>query len=194
MNAKFRSYFYRVFQSKLVFTYSKSTMDNTRKMCRICWKLKIKYSERRHWCRSGVVTVNFEKISHCSTTSIVDFKQINLAMATVCFWLAKTYILNIFLVMLQIKSLASYQKNPIKHFDAIVFVKYEICLHIGLIFTFVNLSSSNIIPVAAPKLLCNCNFTQQLYYLSKVCMFWLNNFNIRIFIFCACVNLWGDSL
>ena len=131
MNAKFRSYFYRVFQSKLVFTHSKSTMANTRKMCRICWKLKIKYSERRHWCRSGVVTVNFEKISHCSTTSIVDFKQINLAMATVCFWLAKTYILNIFLVMLQIKSLASYQKNPIKHFDAIVFVKYEICLHIG---------------------------------------------------------------
>ena len=52
-------------------------------------------------------------------------------MATVCFWLAKTYILNIFLVMLQIKSLASYQKNPIKHFDAIVFAKYEICLHIG---------------------------------------------------------------
>ena len=33
---------------------------NTIKKCEICSKLTIKTPERRHWCRSGVLIVNFE--------------------------------------------------------------------------------------------------------------------------------------
>ena len=37
---------------------------NTRTRCEICSKLTIKTPERRQWCRSGVVIVNFEHISN----------------------------------------------------------------------------------------------------------------------------------
>ena len=38
---------------------------STRKRCEICSKLTmIKTPERRQWCRSGVLIVNFEYISH----------------------------------------------------------------------------------------------------------------------------------
>ena len=36
---------------------------NNTKRCDICSKLTIKTSERRQWCRSEVVTVNFEHVS-----------------------------------------------------------------------------------------------------------------------------------
>ena len=37
---------------------------NTRTRCKTCLKLTIKTPERRQWCRSGVIIVNFEHISH----------------------------------------------------------------------------------------------------------------------------------
>ena len=37
---------------------------NTRTRCEICSKLTIKAPEPRQWRRSGVFTVNFERISH----------------------------------------------------------------------------------------------------------------------------------
>ena len=37
---------------------------NTRTRCEICSKLTTKTPERLHWRRSGVLTVNFEHISH----------------------------------------------------------------------------------------------------------------------------------
>ena len=33
-------------------------------MCEICSKLTIKISERRHWRRFGLFTVNFEQVSY----------------------------------------------------------------------------------------------------------------------------------
>ena len=52
--------------SQLTFACLKSTIENTRLRCEICSKLTIKTAERRHWCRSGVIIVNFEH-----TTSFV---------------------------------------------------------------------------------------------------------------------------
>ena len=49
--------------------------ENIRTICEICSKLTIKTLERRHWCRSSVVIVNFEQISHI-VVSIVDFEQV----------------------------------------------------------------------------------------------------------------------
>ena len=51
-------------------------------MCEICSKLTIKTPEPRHWRRTyftlfHIFPVNFERISHFSDVSIVDFKQIN---------------------------------------------------------------------------------------------------------------------
>ena len=37
---------------------------NTRTRCEICSKLTIKIPKRRHWRRSGIFIVNFERISH----------------------------------------------------------------------------------------------------------------------------------
>ena len=37
---------------------------NTRTRCEICSKITTNTSERRHWCLSGVLLVNFEHISH----------------------------------------------------------------------------------------------------------------------------------
>ena len=37
---------------------------NTRTTCEVCFKLTVKTSERHHWCRSGVFSVNFEHILH----------------------------------------------------------------------------------------------------------------------------------
>ena len=48
--------------------YTKATIYlfqvNTRKRCKICSKLSIKTSERRHYRRSGVFIINFEHISY----------------------------------------------------------------------------------------------------------------------------------
>ena len=50
---------------------------NTGTKCEICSKLTIKIPEQRHWRRSGVFVVNFERISLCSCVSIVNFEQVN---------------------------------------------------------------------------------------------------------------------
>ena len=50
---------------------------NTGTKCEICSKLTIKIPEQRHWRRSGVFVVNFERISLCSSVSIVNFEQVN---------------------------------------------------------------------------------------------------------------------
>ena len=48
---------------------------DTRTRCKMCSKLTIKTSERRH---SGVFIVNFEHILiPCSSVSIVNFEQVN---------------------------------------------------------------------------------------------------------------------
>ena len=44
-------------------------------MCEISSKSIIKTPERRHWCRSGVLVVNFEYVWHI--VFIVDFEQVN---------------------------------------------------------------------------------------------------------------------
>ena len=44
---------------------------NTRTWCEICSKLTIKKTERRHWRRSGYLTVNFEHISHFALVSLL---------------------------------------------------------------------------------------------------------------------------
>ena len=35
--------------------------ENTRTMCKICWKLIMKKSERRQWLCSGIFIVNFDR-------------------------------------------------------------------------------------------------------------------------------------
>ena len=50
---------------------------NTGTKCEICSKLTIKIPEQRHWRRSGVFVVNFERISLCSSVSIVNFEQVH---------------------------------------------------------------------------------------------------------------------
>ena len=52
---------------------------NTRARCEICSKLTTKTSERRHWRRFGVFTVNFEHILQLST---VNFEQVNAGWVT----------------------------------------------------------------------------------------------------------------
>ena len=42
----------------------KVNIRNTRKTCKICWKLTIKTSERHQWHHSGVFIGNFEHISY----------------------------------------------------------------------------------------------------------------------------------
>ena len=52
--------------------------NNTRKSSEICPKLKIKAQDERHWRRSGVLILNFERISHLLLrVCIVDFEQVN---------------------------------------------------------------------------------------------------------------------
>ena len=41
-------------------TSANISLFNTRNRCKICWKLTIKTSERRHWNCSGFVVVNFD--------------------------------------------------------------------------------------------------------------------------------------
>ena len=50
---------------------------NTGTKCEICSKLTIKIPDQRHWRRSGVFVVNFERILLCSSVSIVNFEQVN---------------------------------------------------------------------------------------------------------------------
>ena len=42
----------------------KAHSENTRAMCKICSKLTIKKKERGHWCYVGILSVNYEQISH----------------------------------------------------------------------------------------------------------------------------------
>ena len=50
---------------------------NRRTMCENCFRITIKAPERRYWCRSSIVIVNFKQISHnCSGVSIVDFEPV----------------------------------------------------------------------------------------------------------------------
>ena len=52
--------------------------NNTRKSSEICSKLKIKALDERYWRRSGVLILNFERISHLLLrVFIVDFEQVN---------------------------------------------------------------------------------------------------------------------
>ena len=59
----------RVFNSKITLIpvgiyLFKGYNRNTRARCEICSKLTIKTPERRQWRLSGVISVNFEHISH----------------------------------------------------------------------------------------------------------------------------------
>ena len=57
---------------------------NTRKKCEICSKLTIKTPKRSQWRCSGLLTVNFEHISHLFfSVSIVDFEQVNVCWVRV---------------------------------------------------------------------------------------------------------------
>ena len=58
---------------------------NTRTRCKICPKLTVKTPKRRHWCRSGVLIVNFEHIS----LLVLDFEQINAGWDTQNFMYAQ---------------------------------------------------------------------------------------------------------
>ena len=49
----------------------KVSSRNTRARCEICSKLTIKISERRQWCRSGIVIVNFKHISHLALVFVL---------------------------------------------------------------------------------------------------------------------------
>ena len=51
---------------------------NSRKRCEICSMLTIKTLERRQR-RSGVFIVNFNIFTTCSTVTIVNFEQVNVA-------------------------------------------------------------------------------------------------------------------
>ena len=55
------------------FSCSKSTIE-TLKQC-LKSKLTIKASERRLWCQSGVIVVNFEQISHMFIVFIADLNK-----------------------------------------------------------------------------------------------------------------------
>ena len=55
----------------------KVSYRNIRTRCEICSKLTIKIPERCHWRRSGILIVNFEQISPCSSVSLVKFEQVN---------------------------------------------------------------------------------------------------------------------
>ena len=46
-------------------------------MWKICSKLTIKSSERRHWRRSGVFIASLEQISLIIFVSIIYFEQVN---------------------------------------------------------------------------------------------------------------------
>ena len=82
---------------------------NTRKRCEICSKLTIKAPEWRRWRRSGVFIVNFEHVSHLtSSVFLVDFKQVNLT------WVEKLYQINVMsfhIIKLEHLKLESYYTN-----------------------------------------------------------------------------------
>ena len=59
--------------TQLTFTCSNSTVENTRKKCKMCSKLTLKHQNQ---C-SVVFIVNFEHISHFFSISFVDFEQAN---------------------------------------------------------------------------------------------------------------------
>ena len=50
---------------------------NTRTRCEIGSKLTLKIPELGHWRRSGVLIVDFEHFTPCSSVSIVHFEQVN---------------------------------------------------------------------------------------------------------------------
>ena len=52
---------------------------NTRERCEICPKLTITTPERRHWRRSGIFIVNFERISYLFIVFLFEFEQVNVS-------------------------------------------------------------------------------------------------------------------
>ena len=58
------------------FSHCKVNSENTRLMCEICSKLKIKSPERRQQYCSVVFIANFEQVSRFFTVSIAGFEQI----------------------------------------------------------------------------------------------------------------------
>ena len=69
---------------------------NTRKGSKICSKLAIKTSERRHSRHSDVFIVNFEHVSNLfPSVSIVDFEQVNVSwVATIAPMMEKWLIIH----------------------------------------------------------------------------------------------------
>ena len=59
--------------SQLTFTCSKSTIETLEERCEICSKLKIRTPER--WRRSGIFIVNFEHISHLSSSVSIRWES-----------------------------------------------------------------------------------------------------------------------
>ena len=49
---------------------------NTRTRCKICSKLTMKTTERRHWRRSGVFIINLVYFTPCSIVSTVNFEHV----------------------------------------------------------------------------------------------------------------------
>ena len=65
----------------------KVTNRNTRTRCEICSKLTIKRPEWRHWHRSGVVIVNFERISHLVLMFLLLTLKVVAGSDWTCNWL-----------------------------------------------------------------------------------------------------------
>ena len=55
---------------------------STRKRCEICSKLTTKIPE---WCRSGVLIVNFERISYSFNVFIMDIEEVNVSLELTSF-------------------------------------------------------------------------------------------------------------
>ena len=56
---------------------------STRKRCEICSKLTTKIPE---WCRSGVLIVNFERISYSFNVFIMDIEEVNVSLELTSFY------------------------------------------------------------------------------------------------------------
>ena len=70
--------FHKTINTQPAITCSRLTIKTLEQRCEICSELTIKTPKRRHWCRFGIFTVNFEHILHLgSSVFIVNFEQVN---------------------------------------------------------------------------------------------------------------------